>query len=129
MVVFGNLPYYELLFKKLIVNFKFLFEMFFSFNWTNNISVSFCTSSQTFRFLIVYIIWELILQELEEKARQMKRRIQQLKAGRSAGSGGLHLHSGYSDSELGARAYERWESFFFVFYWFINWVINDVYSL
>ncbi|KAG7177088.1 Regulating synaptic membrane exocytosis protein 2-like 1 [Homarus americanus] len=49
-----------------------------------------------------------VTQDLEERTRQMKFRMRQRQAYRSAGpgSGGGHLHSGYSDSEL--RTYDRY---------------------
>ncbi|XP_076044393.1 rab3 interacting molecule isoform X2 [Oratosquilla oratoria] len=47
-------------------------------------------------------------QDLEERARQMKMRMRQMQSyrGSSTHHGG-HLHSGYSDSELGVRGYDR----------------------
>ncbi|KAK8742084.1 hypothetical protein OTU49_002102, partial [Cherax quadricarinatus] len=49
-----------------------------------------------------------VTQELEDRARQVKLRMRQMQAYRSAGSSGpaAHLHSGYSDSEL--RTYDRY---------------------
>ncbi|XP_071551521.1 uncharacterized protein [Panulirus ornatus] len=47
-------------------------------------------------------------QDLEERARQMKLKMRHMQPFRPSGSGSSHLHSVYSDSELGMRTYDRY---------------------
>ncbi|KAB7503235.1 hypothetical protein Anas_01570 [Armadillidium nasatum] len=67
----------------------------------------FVTTSITRQGYSVAVV--VVVVELEERARQMKVRIRQMQVSRSGSNqSSSHLHSGYSDSELGNRSIDRY---------------------